>query len=42
MEVSLGGMWLVGRIDGCVRRLVGVGWMNGWMCRYVRGGWVDA
>jgi hypothetical protein len=33
MDVSLGGWWLGGYMDGCVGRLVVVGWMYAWMCR---------
>ena len=40
MVVSVGWWWLGGCVDGCVGRLVVVGWMFGWMCRWF-GGCVD-
>ena len=38
MDISVSAWCLGGFMDGCVGRLVVVGWMCGWMCRYVGGG----
>ena len=41
MNVSVGGWWLGGYMDGLFGRWVVFGWVHEWMCMYVDGDWVD-
>ena len=41
MDVSVGGWWLDGYMNGYVGRSVVVGLNHGWIVRFVVGGWLD-